>query len=124
MKTDENFKSLLEKVSMHDCKQSVSIRGSSYQLGDFSLRIGILSRAKPEFVVVEIEYKPLLLLDQAEPILKEFSESLGLDVEWVSQRFDPSIYGLTVQYEHGHACLQYLKIFHPNEHLKSDLALN
>ena len=112
-KVDNNFKLILEKMKLYEFKQTIQIKGSTYQMGDFYIKLGVLKR-KMECLMVEIEYAPIFIVNQVELILKEFSEILFKDLveyEFLGPKisYDESLQKQS--YSLLHTSVQYLSFF-------------
>ena len=82
------FLQLLPKITGQQQKSTVIIKGAEYDLKDFRVRIGrVYEKQNPTHVVVEVEYRPCVVVDECASLLQDF---LDLFLRAPSRRDDAS----------------------------------
>jgi hypothetical protein len=73
----DGFQQVLQKVSKYEQKAVRVVRGSTYEFGDFCVRVGLsFDRGSPAGVVVEIEYRPCAYVEQCSALIAELMERI------------------------------------------------
>lgn len=119
---DANMAIILEKTNLYQTRQTISIKGFQYELGDFSIRLGNLSlSAHARAVVVEVEYRPCLQTNKCMRLISEFVGAVLGPLEQAPAQFLASIIrddidwasvGLsTTTYSARHTAYQYVLLF-------------
>lgn len=73
----EGFSPLLRKISRYEQRSLRSVRGHTYDFVDLVIRIGhSFDKSSPVDVVVEIEYRPCLIVEDCESLVDEMMKRI------------------------------------------------
>jgi len=110
---DKDMLTIVEKIKSFKLRQTVTITGSQYMIGDFMVRVGaVMLGTNTKGLVMETEYVPCNVINKCTEILDEFTSLFG-----PYEHTTPSIVqygeveGLPAIYSSQHTTFQYVTLF-------------
>lgn len=67
---------LIASMETYEASKALSIEGSTYQLGDFTIRVGMENSSEIKALLLQIEFNLPIYLTQAEPAIREIKTLL------------------------------------------------
>jgi len=115
LKSDKGMFGILERIKMYTLRQTLTVTGIKYKIGDFILKVGsIMMINSTRGLVIELEYLPSIVPNSCLEIFQEFFDGLlpqeKITVSSINYAVEiappiPETYSLT------HATHQYVHIF-------------
>mmetsp|Transcript_21409 Transcript_21409/g.46962 ORF Transcript_21409/g.46962 Transcript_21409/m.46962 type:complete len:223 (-) Transcript_21409:54-722(-) len=117
LEANPSMVAVLEKSELYKHKLSFTVDGTVHSLGDFTARVAQATLLNGKFagIILEVEYSPVDHVDEADPLLAGFCETLHAALAPLDGIFKPVKYtykqfGLGPVYSGQHSTMQYLNL--------------
>lgn len=111
---------ILEKIKLYNPRQTVTIRGMQYEVGDFVVKVGsIMLGDTTRGVILEVEYRPCMIPNGCSQILQSFIGNLGPFNAPFSANVNYGGVTLPRLYSAQHTALQYVRLFQGLKYFKA-----